>query len=110
MTRADEKPPRITGRSASRARGEAADHLLRYKGWTDNGIPTRKRLEELDLAYVADDLEKRGILNGQGQKIVKRIKIDADKCNGCRGCEIICSAIHAQPKFSSVNPPGPASG
>ena len=38
------------------------------------------------------------------KKIVKRIKVDADRCNGCRGCEIICSAFHAEPKYSSVNP------
>ena len=29
-------------------------------------VPTREKLQELDLGYVADDLEKRGILkNGQ---------------------------------------------
>jgi aldehyde:ferredoxin oxidoreductase len=34
-----------------------------------NGIPTRARLEELDLGYVADDLEQRGILkNGQDEQ------------------------------------------
>ena len=38
------------------------------------------------------------------KKTVKTIKIDADKCNGCRTCEVICSAYHAQPKYSSVNP------
>jgi len=38
------------------------------------------------------------------KRIVKTIRIDADKCNGCRACEMICSAIHAQPKFSSNNP------
>jgi benzoyl-CoA reductase subunit BamC len=38
------------------------------------------------------------------KKKVKRIKIDADRCNGCRGCEIICSAYHSQPKYSSINP------
>ena len=38
------------------------------------------------------------------KKIVKTIKIDADKCNGCRACEIICSAFHAQPQYSSNNP------
>lgn len=38
------------------------------------------------------------------KKKVRTIRIDADKCNGCRGCEVICSAIHAQPKYSSVNP------
>ena len=38
------------------------------------------------------------------KKKIKTIKIDADKCNGCRGCEIICSAFHATPKYSSNNP------
>jgi benzoyl-CoA reductase subunit BamC len=37
-------------------------------------------------------------------KKVKVIKIDADKCNGCRACEAICSAFHAAPKYSSTNP------
>ena len=38
------------------------------------------------------------------KKIVKTIKIDVDKCNGCRACEVICSAFHAAPKYSSNNP------
>jgi benzoyl-CoA reductase subunit BamC len=38
------------------------------------------------------------------KKIIKSIKVDADKCNGCRSCEIICSAFHATPKYSSNNP------
>ncbi len=37
-------------------------------------------------------------------KIVKTIKIDVDKCNGCRACEVICSAFHAEPRYSSDNP------
>jgi benzoyl-CoA reductase subunit BamC len=38
------------------------------------------------------------------KKKIKTIKIDADKCNGCRGCEIACSSFHATPKYSAVNP------
>ncbi|MFH1114037.1 MAG: (4Fe-4S)-binding protein [Pseudomonadota bacterium] len=38
------------------------------------------------------------------KKKIKTIKIDADKCNGCRACEIVCSAYHASPKYSSCNP------
>jgi len=41
---------------------------------------------------------------GRIKKKIKTIKIDADKCNGCRGCEIICSSYHAMPKYSSNNP------
>ena len=35
---------------------------------------------------------------------VKVIMIDVDKCNGCRACEVVCSAFHASPKYSSNNP------
>ncbi|EKD38912.1 MAG: 4Fe-4S ferredoxin, iron-sulfur binding protein [uncultured bacterium] len=38
------------------------------------------------------------------KKIIKTIKINADLCNGCRACEMICSAFHALPKYSSNNP------
>ena len=44
-------------------------------------------------------------MKGEKKKqIVKSIKIDADKCTGCRVCEVICSSSHAQPKYSSNNP------
>jgi benzoyl-CoA reductase subunit BamC len=38
------------------------------------------------------------------KKTVKTIHIDVDKCNGCRACEVICSAFHAAPRYSSNNP------
>ena len=38
------------------------------------------------------------------KKTIKTIKIDVEKCNGCRACEVICSAFHAEPKYSSNNP------
>jgi benzoyl-CoA reductase subunit BamC len=38
------------------------------------------------------------------KKTIKTIKIDVDKCNGCRACEVICSSFHASPKYSSNNP------
>lgn len=34
----------------------------RLKGWDKDGLPTRSKLEELDLKEIADDLEKRGLL------------------------------------------------
>ena len=37
-------------------------------------------------------------------KTVKTIKVLVDKCNGCRACEVVCSAFHATPKYSSNNP------
>lgn len=38
------------------------------------------------------------------KRIIKTIKIDVDKCHGCRACEVICSAFHAAPEYSSNNP------
>jgi benzoyl-CoA reductase subunit BamC len=38
------------------------------------------------------------------KKTIKAIKVDVDKCNGCRACEVICSAFHAAPKYSGNNP------
>jgi benzoyl-CoA reductase subunit BamC len=38
------------------------------------------------------------------KKVVKTIRVDVDKCNGCRACEVICAAHHALPEFSSTNP------
>lgn len=67
MTRADEKPPADHWK---RRWPELEENLLstyyKFKGWNEDGIPTRERLHELDLDYVADDLEQRGILkNGE---------------------------------------------
>jgi benzoyl-CoA reductase subunit BamC len=38
------------------------------------------------------------------KKKIKTIKVDADKCNGCRGCELVCSAFHSTPRYSTINP------
>jgi len=41
---------------------------------------------------------------GVASKTVKEIRIDVEKCTGCRACETACSAFHAKPRYSSVNP------
>lgn len=47
---------------------------------------------------------KGSVILRNNKKVVKQIKIDIDKCIGCRSCELVCSASHASPKYSSVNP------
>jgi len=37
-------------------------------------------------------------------KKIRVIKINADMCTGCRSCEVMCSAFHATPPYSSNNP------
>jgi len=38
------------------------DEYYKYKGWNNDGIPTRETLHELDLDYVYEDFVQRGIL------------------------------------------------
>jgi len=44
------------------------DKYYEVRGWTKEGIPTRKRLEELDLKEVADAMEKQGLIAGKPGK------------------------------------------
>lgn len=37
------------------------DRFYQLKGWDSEGIPTKETLEELDLGYVYQELERRGI-------------------------------------------------
>ena len=63
LTRADEKPPEDHWK---RRFPELEEKLLNayytFKGWNQEGIPTRETLHDLDLDYVAEDFLKRGIL------------------------------------------------
>jgi hypothetical protein len=36
--------------------------VFQFRGFNDEGIPTKENLEELSLDYVAEDLVRRGIL------------------------------------------------
>lgn len=67
LKRADEKPPEDHWRKRfPELEEELLSTYYAYKGWNSEGIPTKERLHELDLDYVAEDLEKRGFLkNGQ---------------------------------------------
>jgi len=38
------------------------------------------------------------------KRTIKEIVTDVNKCTGCRACEMACSAFHANPQFSSINP------
>lgn len=37
-------------------------------------------------------------------RVIKTIKVNVDRCVGCRACEMACSGLHATPKYSSFNP------
>jgi aldehyde:ferredoxin oxidoreductase len=70
ITRKDEKPPEDHWKHrVPEHEEELLTTYYKFKGWNYNGIPTKERLSELDLGYVAEDLEKRGFYNdGQDQE------------------------------------------
>jgi hypothetical protein len=43
------------------------DAYYDFKGWNNDGIPTKETLDELGLDYVSEDFLERGILtDGKG--------------------------------------------
>lgn len=63
MRRADERPPENHWKKRfPDLEKELLDTYYKYKGWNQDGIPTKESLHELDLDYVGEDFVKRGIL------------------------------------------------
>jgi len=67
LRRADEKPPEDHWKKRfPELEAQLLDAYYRFKGWNDQGIPTVETLKDLNLDYVAEDFQQRGILqNGQ---------------------------------------------
>ncbi len=66
LRRADEKPPEDHWKKRFPDLEEKLlDAYYKFKGWDNQGIPTKKSLLGLDLGYVAEDLEKRGIIKNE---------------------------------------------
>lgn len=66
--RADDEPPLDNWKKRlPEYEKQLLDAYCEYKGWDMDGIPTKESLHSLDLAYIAEDFEKRGIYeNGEG--------------------------------------------
>jgi aldehyde:ferredoxin oxidoreductase len=63
MRRKDEVPP--YGHWKQRLpdiEKQLIDEYYKFKGWNDDGIPTKQELDRLELNYVSEDFIKRGIL------------------------------------------------
>jgi len=66
MRRADEKPPEDHWKKRfPELEAKLLDEYYKFKGWDHQGIPTKESLQELDLAYVAEDFERRGIIKNE---------------------------------------------
>ncbi|MDA8236115.1 MAG: aldehyde dehydrogenase [Clostridia bacterium] len=66
MSRADEKPPENHWKKRfPELETQLLDEYYKFKGWNNQGIPTKESLHELNLAYVSEDLEQRGIIENE---------------------------------------------
>jgi len=65
MRREDERPPEDHWKKREpEMEQKLLDEYYKFKGWTNDGIPTKGRLDELDLDYVSQELIDRGIITG----------------------------------------------
>jgi benzoyl-CoA reductase subunit BamB len=63
MRRKDDKPPENHWKKRfPELEKELLDTYYKFKGWNNDGIPTKESLHELDLEYVSEDFLQRGIL------------------------------------------------
>src|SRR3989339_2249167 len=63
MRRKDEKPPEDHWKKRfPELEAQLLDTYYKFKGWNEDGIPTKASLHELGLDYVSEDFVKRGIL------------------------------------------------
>ena len=63
MRRKDDRPPKNHWKKRfPELEKELLDTYYRFKGWNNDGIPTKESLHELGLDYVSEDFVKRGIL------------------------------------------------
>ena len=66
LRRVDEKPPEDHWRKRfPELEEQLLDSYYRFRGWDKQGIPTKKTLQDLALATVADDLEQRGVIKNE---------------------------------------------
>ncbi|MFO8089763.1 MAG: aldehyde ferredoxin oxidoreductase N-terminal domain-containing protein [Desulfatiglandaceae bacterium] len=69
MRREDEKPPQDHWKKRfPELEKKLLDTYYNFKGWNEEGIPTRECLHELGLDYVYEDFEKRGVYENNGDK------------------------------------------
>jgi aldehyde:ferredoxin oxidoreductase len=68
LRRKDEKPPEDHWKKRfPEYEAKILDEYYEYKGWNKEGIPKKETLERLELDFVAQDLVRRGILEGNGE-------------------------------------------
>jgi benzoyl-CoA reductase subunit BamB len=72
LRRKDEKPPENHWKKRfPELEKELLDAYYKFKGWNNEGIPTKESLHQLDLDYVSQDFIQRGILSDSQDPLSK---------------------------------------
>jgi benzoyl-CoA reductase subunit BamB len=66
MRRSDEVPPEDHWKKRyPELEAKLLDGYYKFKGWNNDGIPTKQTLHDLGMGFVAEDFEQRGIINNE---------------------------------------------
>jgi aldehyde:ferredoxin oxidoreductase len=70
LSRKDDKPPEDHWRKrAPEYETKILDEYYKFRGWNNDGIPTKETLDRLGLDYVSEDFEQRGILTTNSETV-----------------------------------------
>ncbi|MFC2050683.1 aldehyde ferredoxin oxidoreductase N-terminal domain-containing protein [Chloroflexota bacterium] len=80
LRRVDEKPPEDHWRKRfPELETQLLDAYYKFRGWNNDGIPTKESLHELGLDYVTEDFEQRGIFKNEKSQQRPRTKRGSKK-------------------------------
>jgi aldehyde:ferredoxin oxidoreductase len=80
LRRVDEKPPEDHWKIRNpEMETKLLDEYYKFKGWNNDGIPTRETLDELGLDYVSKDFVERGILTDGEDTSAKETSVKKEK-------------------------------
>ncbi len=96
MRRKDERPPEDHWRKRyPDMEAKILDEYYKFKGWNNEGIPTKETLDELGLDYVGQDLEQRGVYKEKKAKVTKQ---DSPKSQRAKVAKSGSKKAKSQPK------------
>ncbi|MBA7572711.1 putative oxidoreductase YdhV [subsurface metagenome] len=96
MRRKDERPPEDHWRKRyPDMEAKILDEYYKFKGWNNEGIPTKETLDELGLDYVGQDLEQRGVYKEKKAKVTKQ---DSPKSQKAKVAKSGSKKAKSQPK------------
>ena len=80
MRRNDEKPPEDHWKKRfPELEAKLLDEYYKFKGWNNQGIPTKESLNELALDYVSEDFIQKGILTDSEDAPSKKTSAETEK-------------------------------